>query len=162
MKIRNATLKDLNQIMEIYEAARQYMVRTGNSTQWGASYPPENLIIRDIENGNCYVGASDDGHLHLVFSLIYGVDPTYLKIDGTWLNDEPYSTIHRVASDGKVKRTFAECLDFCKTKSSNLRIDTHQDNATMLHLIEKNGFKKCGIIYVRDGSPRVAFQYLCY
>ena len=26
--------------------------------------------------------------------------------------------------------------------------------------IEKNGFKKCGTIYVRDGSPRIAYQWV--
>ena len=28
----------------------------------------------------------------------------------------------------------------------------------MRHLLEKNGFKECGIIYVEDGTPRIAFQ----
>jgi RimJ/RimL family protein N-acetyltransferase len=40
----------------------------------------------------------------------------------------------------------------------NIRIDTHRDNAIMQHLLEKNGFVKCGIIYVEDGSPRIAYQ----
>lgn len=162
MNIRKATQNALEAIMKIYEIARRYMLDNGNSTQWGENYPPETLVTRDINNDNCYVGVTEEYELHLVFSLIAGEDPTYLKIDGDWLSDTPYSTIHRVASDGKVKGTFAECLKFCKTKSSNLRINTHQDNATMLHLIEKNGFTRCGIIYVRDGSPRVAFQYLGY
>ena len=26
-------------------------------------------------------------------------------------------------------------------------------------LIEKSGFKKCGIIHVRDGSPRIAYHW---
>ena len=28
----------------------------------------------------------------------------------------------------------------------------------MQHLIEKNGFQRCGIIYVEDGSPRIAYE----
>lgn len=28
----------------------------------------------------------------------------------------------------------------------------------MQHLICKNGFQKCGIIYVEDGSPRIAYE----
>ena len=40
----------------------------------------------------------------------------------------------------------------------DVRIDTHRDNETMLHLIEKNGFIRCGIIIVDDGTERIAFQ----
>ena len=43
-------------------------------------------------------------------------------------------------------------------KIQHLRIDTHENNKVMQHLILKNGFEKCGIIYVDDGSPRVAFE----
>jgi hypothetical protein len=28
----------------------------------------------------------------------------------------------------------------------------------MQHLLEKNDYTKCGIIYVDDGSPRIAYQ----
>ena len=28
----------------------------------------------------------------------------------------------------------------------------------MQRVFEKNGFEKCGIIYVEDGSPRIAYQ----
>ena len=28
----------------------------------------------------------------------------------------------------------------------------------MQHVLEKNGFVPCGIIYVEDGSPRIAYQ----
>jgi len=30
----------------------------------------------------------------------------------------------------------------------------------MQHVIEKNGFKKCGIIYVKDGSERIAYELI--
>lgn len=29
-----------------------------------------------------------------------------------------------------------------------------------IHVISKNGFKRCGIIYVADGTPRIAFERL--
>lgn len=41
----------------------------------------------------------------------------------------------------------------------NVRVDTHANNTTMQRLIEKSGFKKCGIIHVRDGSPRIAYHW---
>ena len=42
----------------------------------------------------------------------------------------------------------------------SLRADTHADNKIMQHLLEKNGFTRCGIIHVADGSPRFAYQKL--
>ena len=42
----------------------------------------------------------------------------------------------------------------------NIRIDTHEKNASMQRMVEKNGFKKTGIIYVKDGSPRYAYQLI--
>ena len=75
-----------------------------------------------------------------------------------WLNDEEYGTIHRIASNGSVKGIFESCLKYCESIVDNIRIDTHHNNFIMQYLIEKNGFTKCGIIFVRDGSPRIAYQ----
>ena len=36
----------------------------------------------------------------------------------------------------------------------------HADNKIMQHLLEKNGFARCGIIHVEDGTSRVAYQKL--
>ena len=49
-------------------------------------------------------------------------------------------------------------VEFCSEKISHLRIDTHEDNIVMQHLIIKNGFRKCGIIHIADGSPRIAYE----
>ena len=160
MLIRKARLDEIDEIMKIYEAARGYMARTGNASQWGTAYPPQSLIEDDIQKGCCYAGVCDDGHIHCVFALIGGADPTYLRIDGAWLNDEPYYTIHRIASDGQYHGVFKECIDFCKEKSRNLRIDTHENNATMHHLVKQNGFIRCGIIYLESGAPRVAYHFV--
>lgn len=32
----------------------------------------------------------------------------------------------------------------------------------MRHIIEKNGFAKCGIIYFADGLPRIAYEKTDY
>ncbi|MBF4807049.1 MAG: N-acetyltransferase, partial [Pseudoleptotrichia goodfellowii] len=78
--------------------------------------------------------------------------------NGEWLSYEKYGTVHRVASNGKSKGIFNEIITFCESKISHLRIDTHKDNKIMQHLIEKNGFHKCGIIYVADGTSRLAYE----
>ena len=55
MKIRIATLKDLDSILRIYEHARSFMASHGNPTQWGTTYPPVDMIEHDIRMGNAYV-----------------------------------------------------------------------------------------------------------
>ena len=82
----------------------------------------------------------------------------YDVIEGKWLNDEPYGTIHRIASNGTEKGIMKICLDYCDNYVSNIRIDTHKDNKIMQHLLEKFNFKYCGIIYLSDGNPRLAYH----
>ncbi len=158
MEIRKADINDLDAIMKIYDCARDYMVKNNNPTQWGDGYPERELLEDDIQKQQCYV-CLENGIIHGVFVFIIGIDATYIVIeDGAWINDEPYGTIHRIASDGMVHGIFKQSIDFCKEQVDNLRIDTHEDNKTMQHLILKNGFTRCGIIYVRDGSGRIAYQ----
>ena len=117
------------------------------------------LIRRDIAQNACKV-IYDEMGIHGVFALFSDPDPTYAKIDnGRWLNDEPYLTIHRMAGDGQVHGLFSLAADYCKGLSRNIRIDTHADNRVMQRCIEKNDFRKCGTISVRDGSPRLAYQW---
>lgn len=157
--IRPAEFADLSYIMEIYAIAREYMQKNGNGQQWGENFPPKSLLECDVRQKCLYV-LHENGKVHGVFAFLMGDDPSYEYIEkGSWPNDKPYGTIHRIASDGKIKGVFEKCLAFCMEQSDNLRIDTHENNKTMQHLIEKNGFEKCGVIYVSDGSPRIAYQY---
>ena len=133
------------------------MHKSGNKNQWINGYPSEEIIMKDLENGNLYVEEINDTIIGC-FAFIIGIEPTYHKIEGNWLNDEPYGTIHRVASDGSTRGFSDRCFKFCKSKISNLRIDTHQENNPMQAAIKRNGFQYCGIITLLNGSPRLAFQ----
>ena len=96
---------------------------------------------------------------HAVFMFDICEDETYEVIkNGQWLSDEEYGVIHRVASDGKIKGVLNKAVDFCSAKKAHLRIDTHKDNKIMQHQIEKNGFKKCGIIKLINGDERIAYE----
>lgn len=159
MTIRQTTLADYRQIQEIYAYAREQMRRAGNPSQWGDDRPAEETLLRDIRNGQSHV-IEEQRNICGVFTFIIGEDPTYQIIQqGQWLNDAPYGTIHRLAGSGAGKGIFRECLDYCLSRIPNIRIDTHRDNAVMRHLLEKHGFRKCGVIYVEDGSPRIAYQF---
>lgn len=158
MKVRRTQEKDLIEVMEIYDRARKFMAETGNPFQWGTQYPAEDLIRSDIRRGVSQVCEGENG-IEAVFAFVLGEDPTYLHIeDGAWLNDRPYGTIHRIAGRGTQKGIASVCLDWCCKKCGNLRADTHADNAIMQKVLEKNGFQKCGRIYVADGSARIAYH----
>ncbi len=160
MQIRKATIDDLDVIMSIYKDAQDFMIESGNPNQWGHFYPSEDLVREDISKGISYV-ICDRDNPHGVFVLIDGLEPTYQYIEnGSWINEEPYITLHRIASDGKLHGIFKSAIDYSKSISDNIRIDTHSNNVIMQKQIEKNGFKKCGTIYVREGSPRIAYQWV--
>lgn len=156
--VRKATSSDLPRIGEIYQAARQFMADHGNPNQWGTTNPPMSQLIQDIQQGDLYV-IVDDQSIHGVFYFFIGTDPTYASIDGEWHADTPYGTIHRIAGDGSggILKT---AVEFGRSKIDHLRIDTHKDNKIMQKAVTKYGFRRCGIIRIADGSPRIAYDRL--
>lgn len=157
MEIRKASQHDLEAILPIYAYARQQMAKGGNPSQWGTDKPDTETLRQDIRQGNLFLMESN-GEAVGVFAFFLGEEPTYQQIEGKWLNGLPYGVIHRVASNGKQKGILGQCLNFCGKFTNNLRIDTHQQNGVMRRLLEQNGFQECGVIYVEDNTPRIAFQ----
>ena len=158
MPIREATPQDLDAIMAIVQAGKDIMAASGNPSQWKGDYPDRAQFLSDMERGECYV--LEEGQIpQAVFVLAIGEEPYYAIIqDGSWPNDRPYGTIHRLASNGKVKGVFPQMVEFCLTKIPTLRIDTHRDNGILQHLALKHGFQFCGTVFLPDGDPRLAYQ----
>ena len=157
---RGANRFELDQIMDVYARARAFMAQNGNPTQWGDDYPPRELIEEDILSNRLFVCVIN-GELEAVFAFILGEDPTYKTIEGGhWLNDGPYGTLHRLASAGHRKGVGRLVIDWCLEHCESLRADTHADNKVMQHVLESNGFTRCGIIHLANGSPRIAYQKL--
>lgn len=158
MKIRKTTLDDMGIILKIYADARNFMASRGNPTQWGSIYPSQTLLENDIQSGDSYV-CEEHGKIIATFFYRFGVDETYLKIyNGEWLDESPYGVVHRIASDGTIRGTASFCLQWALEQCGNLRIDTHRNNTVMQHTLDKNGFTYCGVIYLEDGSERIAYQ----
>ena len=153
--IRPATQADMAEILEIYANARRFMAENGNPTQWGNHHPAQEVLEEDIVLNRLYV-VEEDGRLRGVFMFQVGADPTYTHIEGSWRSSAPYGVIHRIAGIGG--GVFAAVLEYCNSIIGHLRIDTHADNKPMQHVVEKAGFSKRGIIYVDDGTPRIAYD----
>lgn len=159
MEIRKTREEDLEAVMELYSQARQFMKENGNATQWGSHHPPVEMIREDIRKGKSYVCEADD-ILCAVFFYDEAQEADYAHIyDGAWKNEAPYGVIHRIASPGKVRGAATFCISWCYEKSGgNIRIDTHEDNLPMQHMLEKNGFIRCGRIRIADGTERITYQ----
>ena len=155
--IRPAVAEDLPAIREIYARARAFMRETGNPNQWKNTTPTEAQTLGDLAGNNLFVLTDTEG-IAGVFALFTEPDPTYARIDGAWPNDLPYVTIHRIAASGRRGGIVAAAVGFARTKGDRMRIDTHADNRIMQAALGKLGFEKCGIIYLENGEPRIAFQ----
>ena len=156
--IRNAKSNELPEILKVYDAARDFMRKNGNPTQWANGYPNEKVLSEDIEKKRLFV-LEESEKIIGVFMFTLDEEPTYKIIEkGAWCDNSLYGTIHRVASSGARGGVLNEVIAFCEDKISHLRIDTHRDNTVMQNLLLKNGFSYCGIIYLESGDERLAYE----
>lgn len=160
MYIRPARESELPRLMELFDTARAYMRKNGNTVQWVNGYPSETLIREDIARNRAFV-VEENGEAEAVFCYLAGrrVEPTYAVIyGGAWPDDAPYGVIHRLASSGKLRGVMGLCADWALSRCPVLRVDTHESNATMRAAMARLGFTERGTIILGDGTPRVAFQ----
>ena len=156
--IRKAIESDLLEIKSIVAKARELMKASANVNQWVDGYPSIDVLLSDIRSGNAYLLLRENKAI-AYFAMTDGPDLTYNFIaEGNWLNDDTYGVLHRIASNGEAKGVFKEILLYASEHYLNIRIDTHHDNKIMQRLLEQNGFLYCGIIFLADGSPRLAYQ----
>lgn len=158
MEIRKAAEMDLPEIFRVYQSARKFMEQNGNPDQWKDGYPSPEIVKKDLKDGNLYLCVEGE-KIEGVFVFFLGEEPSYRIIEGgDWLNDRPYGTLHRIASAGGGRGAASFCINWCFQQCRNMRGDTHECNRPMQRVFEKNGFVRCGIIYLSDGSPRIAYQ----
>lgn len=166
MEFRKSTEPDIKDIMNIVRQGQAYF-RKNQIPQWLNGYPGYETIMNDIKKGYGYVLLRDKIITGTV-AVSFDGEKTYENIyDGKWLSDGKYAVIHRiaVASDYKglgfasviIKNIEGICL---LRDVHSIRADTHRANLSMQRLLKKNSFQYCGIIYLEDGSERIAFEKL--
>jgi len=158
MEIRKSTSNDIDLILSMYDHSRTVMRADGNMTQW-VGYPQREDVEEDIRRGVSYIIEGMG-----TFALVPGEEPTYNYIDhGRWIDElTPYSTLHRMAALPGAHGIADIAFRYAKEQSAHLRVDTHHDNRPMRHILEKEGFVYCGIIYMPDGAPRDAYEWWRY
>ena len=176
---RQAEAGDFAQIWPIILQAKAQMARLQSKPQWDETYPTPEAIRKDISNGVAYVlcqkGETEevaDGEVVAYGAVVFTGEPTYDRIDGAWLtaDDARYSVVHRLAVTEKLKHRGiatiyveeAEKLTAARGVRS-VRIDTKYENPFMLKVLEKLGYKYCGIIQlIRVPEAREAFEKILF
>ncbi len=150
MNIELVTLDDLNKLMDIYDLARVRMINEGNLTQWDNREVFKTEIIDYINKKILYKVIEND-EIVGYFAYIYDIEHAYDVIDGKWLNQDKYITIHKIASKYNNKGIggfiIKYVIDRCKNEGiHNIKIDTHKNNLSMNKFLTNKGFINCGVI----------------
>lgn len=163
MTFRKALTTDIGSIMSIIRQAQEFF-RENGIDQWQNNYPNEETVADDIKNNIGYVLVKENDIIGTV-AILFGEEKSYCYIEGKWLSDDDYATVHRIAVAGEHKgkgyaSEILRCIEeMCRQKNvSSIRVDTHEKNISMQRLLDKNGFVYCGIIYLGDGSKRRAYE----
>ena len=170
--IRKATEQDIDLILKMFDHSRTVMRQNGNHAQW-VGYPTRADVAEDVRRGVAYVienlkfkiensqFPNPDNQYIGTFALVPGEEPTYGYIDhGRWIDERtPYCTLHRVAAMPGTSGVAEAVFRYIKDTCTHLRVDTHALNRPMRHILEKEGFVYCGIIYMPDGGPRDAYEW---
>lgn len=161
---RQAGVADTDQICEILRLAVARMLAEGKQ-QWDNNYPTRTHVADDITHGIAYVIEHDE-RVIAYGAIVADGEPSYAKIDGSWLSDRQYIVVHRMAVHPKNECRgigllfLQEAEKFALSQGiTGFRIDTNFDNFRMLRLIEQFGFTYCGEIYY-EGGARKAFEKL--
>lgn len=150
MNIELVILDDLNELMDIYDLARVRMVEEGNLTQWDNREVFKTEII-DYINKKILYKVIENQEIVGYFAYIYDIEHAYDVIDGKWLNQDKYITIHKIASKYNNKGIggfiIKYVIDRCKNEGIyNIKIDTHKNNLSMNKFLTNKGFINCGVI----------------
>ena len=163
---RTAHESDLSTIWEIITFAKEVRRREGSS-QWQDGYPDIDTIRLDIVDRKGYLLLFNDEVCGYMAVVLDG-EPAYDDIEGCWLSNRPYTTVHRMAVSSQAKGKGLGYTMLLKAEEISLansiysiRVDTNYDNTAMLHIFEKLGYVYCGEVYYR-GNPRKAFEKLLF
>lgn len=164
MILRKTRQEEINKVLKIIDEAKETL-KKNNINQWQNGYPNKDVILNDIKKSESYV-LDHDGEIIGTTALSFNGEKTYDKIyEGKWLSNGAYAVIHRIAVvkieglKGIGTEILKKSEEICLSKGiRNIKIDTHKDNKAMQGLLLKNNYEYCGVIYLEDGSKRIAFE----
>ena len=170
--VRLATINDAVSIANIFEDAKEKFANEG-TFQWKGKYPNIENFYQDLINEIVIVYENEENNNIVgTATIVFSLDRNYNEINGTWLNNDKYVSIHRIATKkgylnkGVASSLLIEAEKIALSKSIyNIRIDTHQKNISMRCLLKKLSYCECGEITLLNRNDllpserkRVAYQ----
>lgn len=166
---RRATEADVDALMAIAGDASAYLKEQG-VPQWQDNFPNPEVFRQDIAAGNCWLFTHEDKPAGCV-SIYLTPEGDYDSLQGKWLTEDGYGTIHRLAvrADYRGRGLAGEMLQFGEDIIRGMgfgsaRIDTHEDNKPMRGLLRGHGYTRCGVLYLTDtvekDPKRVGYEKL--
>lgn len=167
MRFEKASQLYLDRMCEITDQAKKQLRGLGLD-QWQCGYPSREVWEEDIRQGCTYLAMEGENVLG-IFAFQTTPDDSYRVIDGQWLTDGAYASMHRVCvadeakGQGVAGKMFAFGFDMARELGfPAVRIDTHPGNIPMQKALAKAGFQMCGKIHLaggcEDGHLRIAFE----
>lgn len=169
MEFIKAQKEHLDQMCIITDQAKKQLAGLGLD-QWQKGYPSREVWENDMKEQMAWLAVEDDKILGQ-FAFQTTPDVSYGEIEGAWLSNGDYASMHRVCvaegtrGRGIAGQMFAFGFSMAKELGfPSMRIDTHPGNLPMQHALKKAGFQACGIIHLKggceDGDPRIGFECL--
>lgn len=160
--IVKAKIDDKDNIMELISLCVNSM-RAKEIFQWDEEYPNEEVVVKDIDEGNLYI-MKDNNHIYGIITINEQQDEEYNTVD--WKSKrEGILVVHRLAVNplnqsggtGRSLMTFAENLVRQKHYNS-IRLDTYSGNPIALSFYERLGYERVGHVYFTDRE----LPFYCY
>lgn len=168
MKIQQATMAELDLIVEILRDGRSQLAERGVD-QWQGDYPNVEHVRADIANGVAYLIQAEDYQTVGALSIVGAPDHFYDQLDGQWLlATENYVVIHRLAihsqhaGKGYASQLFVSLLEYLADRHpqiQSIRLSTNENNRAMQRVAEKNGFKKVGMLHGAFRPTELSYVY---
>lgn len=153
---------DAAECYRIIDEGRMFQKEQG-FIQWTDDYPNEKTIMDDIDVKKGYILTSDH-RIAGYMCIDFDGEPAYADIEGAWNSDLPYAVVHRMAFGSEYRGcglsgiAWSLIEKLCISKGVHyIRVDTDPQNKRMQHILEKNGFSKCGIV-IFQGSGKLAYD----
>lgn len=155
MKIRQAELKDLDAVINMFKSAIRTMI-SNNIYQWDDVYPNGTILKQDILKKQMYIGTEDDV---IVSAAVINDESDEQYQNGNWeFVKESFAVIHRLCVNPIYqnkkygKNTMIIIENFIKSQGIQcIRLDAFSENPYALRMYKTLGYKKAGEANWRKG-----------
>ena len=175
---RPAAREDFDRVSALLDVGHETTASLGIDEGRNKKYPSSRRLMHSIKNGTTHVVEDGDGRLIAVFAVSFSPDKNYARglEGGAWLTDtdadpQPYAELHWVSVDYTARRRGVGMFILDKADQlaraegrASIRADVYELNAPMQKLLEKHGYRRCGVVVIRDvlgrEKRRVGFERL--